>query len=112
MTEDVGTQIKHWLRILTLSTIALYLLLGAALGYGWYALHRDEARTNTALCSLRADREQSNASSREFLREHPHGIPGISPAAIRQGIANQQRTIDSLSGLRCNDGTTNPANSQ
>ena len=59
------------------------------------------ARVGMALCTFRHDLEERVQGSREFLRTHPHGFLGISPAAIRLGINNQQRTIDALSDLKC-----------
>lgn len=62
----------------------------------------DDARVTTAaLCALRNDLEVRVASSRSFLAEHPNGIPGISAKAIRDGIANQERTITALAGIDC-----------
>lgn len=61
----------------------------------------DAQTTTTALCALRNDLQVRVTSSREFLAEHPNGIPGISGKAIRDGIANQERTITALAGIAC-----------
>lgn len=58
-------------------------------------------QSTSALCALRRDLEKRVDSSRQFLREHPHGIPGISAKTIRDGLSNQQRTIRALRGLSC-----------
>lgn len=61
----------------------------------------DARVTTAALCALRNDLEVRVASSRSFLVDHPNGIPGISAKAIRDGIANQERTIVALSVIDC-----------
>jgi hypothetical protein len=60
-------------------------------------------QNQTALCGLRGDLEQRVDSSRNFLREHPGGLPdlGITAAAIREGVRNQSRTIGVLEVLDC-----------
>jgi hypothetical protein len=62
---------------------------------------RETQRTTQALCALRGDLERRVVSSQDFLVEHPNGVLGISAKVIRDGIANQQRTIDALSALKC-----------
>jgi hypothetical protein len=54
-----------------------------------------------ALCAFRHDVEARVVSSEQFLQDHPNGIPGISPAMIRQSLAAQRQTVDSLSILEC-----------
>jgi hypothetical protein len=61
----------------------------------------DLRRTETALCNLRTDLVRRNETSRQFLKENPQGIPGITAAAIKTSIKNSERTIKSLSNLRC-----------
>lgn len=62
---------------------------------------RDAQQTRFALCALRNDLEVRVSTSQVFLAEHPHGIPGVPVQSIRDGIANQQRTIAALSDLDC-----------
>lgn len=62
---------------------------------------RDTQQTRFALCALRTDLEVRVTSGQVFLAEHPHGIPGVPVQSIRDGIANQQRTIAALSDLDC-----------
>lgn len=61
----------------------------------------DARVTTSALCALRNDLKVRVASSRSFLAEHPNGIPGISAKVVRDGIANQERTIAALSNIDC-----------
>lgn len=73
-------------------------------GGGVYLYVRGQAQARQAtssLCALRKDLETRVASSLNFLRDHPAGIAGIDPKTIRDGIANQQRTISALSGIDC-----------
>jgi hypothetical protein len=63
---------------------------------------RADARdTKYALCTFRRDLEVRVTTSREFLRMHPNGIPGVPARAIRDSLTNQQRTVDALSGIDC-----------
>jgi hypothetical protein len=108
MSEDIGHQIRNALRLLTISVVLLFVLLGGA-GLAAYldSVHRREdleqiaTSTNAALCTLRSDLERRVKDSRDFLEENPDGIPGISPETIAQSIENQQQTIDALGGLDC-----------
>lgn len=58
-------------------------------------------RAVDSLCTLRSDLQTRVTASQKFLDQHPNGIAGIPPKAIRDGIANQQRTIKALQGLSC-----------
>ena len=82
------------------------LLLVYAAVVGAFAWNSSETRkvagdSNDALCALRVDLEKRVASSEQFLRENPDGIPGIPAKTIRDGVTNQQRTIKALSQLAC-----------
>lgn len=109
MTEEtVKDEIQHALARLV---VTVYILCGvvaisvAGLSVGIIRSNSHIAEvannTNAALCTLRSDLEQRIDDSRQFLEDHPNGIPGISAADIQQGITNQQRTIDALSTLEC-----------
>lgn len=97
--SDIASDIQRSIRWVGAATVLLYLLLGGAVVYVWH----DSSTTRDALCALRGDLAQRVASSEAFLREHPDGIVGIPPASIRSGIANQKRTIETLSSLKCSD---------
>lgn len=77
--------VRAALRWLVAATVALYLVVG---GLAW--------QNTRAICALRSDVEVRVASSEKYLREHPEGFPGLSPQTIRDGIANQKRTIKAL----------------
>jgi ABC-type transporter Mla subunit MlaD len=62
---------------------------------------RNARQTVKALCALRHDLEQRVAGGEQFLREHPHGIPGFPAETVRTSIAGQRRTIRALSDLTC-----------
>ena len=64
-------------------------------------LARDGDEAHDALCVLKLDLERRVGTSRQFLKDNPQGIPGIPPQVIRNGIRNQQATIDSLDKLDC-----------
>lgn len=80
----------------------LILTLGVVLGlYLNYQTAEKGEEAQTALCVFKADLETRVDASRKFLLENPDGIPGISAGVIRNGIDNQQKTIDSLDLLDC-----------
>lgn len=64
-------------------------------------IQRESERTTSALCALRLDIELRVRGAQDFLAAHPHGFGGISATAMRDNIANQQRTAAALSGLSC-----------
>lgn len=108
MSETVQEALQRSLRRLQWITVGLFALLIAlgVLGYVDAQSKRDDLRqataaTTAALCALRHDLEVRVQSSRDFLAEHPDGIPGISRAAIEKSIRDQTRTIDTLSNLVC-----------
>jgi hypothetical protein len=61
----------------------------------------ENTRASVALCALRVDLQRRVAAAKNFLAEHPNGIPGIPARTFRDGIDNQQRTISALTVLRC-----------
>lgn len=65
------------------------------------ALNRATERTTHALCTLRGDLARRVQQSEDFLREHPNGLPGISPAVIRNSQKSQEQTVKALGSLRC-----------
>lgn len=62
----------------------------------------DEAtRNKLALCTFRQDLATRAENTKNFLKDHPEGIPGIPVAVIEQGLTNQEATIKSLAILKC-----------
>ena len=57
--------------------------------------------TNKALCALRHDYDVRIEAGDEFLKTHPHGIPGISKATLQFSIKNLKATRKALEGLNC-----------
>lgn len=89
--------IKRNLRGLVVATVFLYLIaIGIAIFVYVQAVNNKEA-----LCNVRQELEDRVESQRQFLIAHPHGISGIEPAVIKQGIANTQGTVDALDSLHC-----------
>jgi hypothetical protein len=63
---------------------------------------RPGPEAHDGLCALKQDLIVRVESSRDFLVEHPKGIPGIPASVIRNGIKNQEATLRSLAHLHCN----------
>lgn len=83
---------------------ALFLFLFFQVRSQTAAVNRQAAQgrqAQQALCVFKHDLEQRVDQSKEFLRLHPNGIPGISASVIQNGIVNQQRTVTSLAVLSC-----------
>lgn len=106
--QEVKNVVQATLRRLVWATVVVYVMLAAlvVIGYLNSASQRDALAatvhtTTSALCALRGDLEQRVQTSLTFLENNPEGIPGISAKAIRDGIVNQQRTIDALAPLAC-----------
>lgn len=96
---ELVNAINRQLRILTVTVVVLTLALGGLAVWNFNTGHT----TRDALCTLRADLETRVQTSKDFLIEHPKGIPGISAKVIKDGIKNQERTIDALSDLSCDE---------
>ena len=92
---------ERWYRDVWLVIITVLVLLIAWKTYSVASGTANNQRSNTAaLCALRDDlKARLNAdaakvrSSKAYLVTHPHGIPGISAALIRQSIAQQEHTV-------------------
>lgn len=95
--RTVAEQLQRSLRRLAIATVILYL----ALISGGIKVYLDGKNTTNALCTFRQDLVVRVLGSTDFLKEHPEGIPGISPKIILEGISNQQRTITALKDLNC-----------
>lgn len=61
--------------------------------------------TVSVLCSFRSDLSARVETSRQFLVQHPNGIPeaGLTRELIQTQLDNQERTLASLdrAGLEC-----------
>lgn len=106
--QALEAKLNRALKQLFIATSLLYLFMLGLLVAGIVsiaeqrsAIKRESARSTVALCSLRKDLEVRIDSSEKFLRDHPRGIPGITPALIKDGINNQKRTINALRVLNC-----------
>src|SRR4051812_25637298 len=98
-SEFVADEIRKVLRRLSVATVLLYMVVG----FVAVSARVSSAHDHNALCAFRSDLTQRVEGSKKFLRNHPQGIQGIEPSLIRDGIRNQQRTINSLDhgGLSC-----------
>lgn len=95
---------KHLLaryRARNVLTIVVFVVSLSANAVGLLWQNNTSRSTHSALCSLSGDLKRRVQSSRDFVAEHPTGIPGIPVATIKTSIANQQSTIRALSSLRC-----------
>ena len=105
---SISGELNRGLRVLTVATVVLYLVLATigVVGYLDGAHRRAEIakvalETHSALCVFVDDLERRVETSEQFLKDNPDGIPGISNETIQTSINNQLLTIDSLRGLGC-----------
>lgn len=120
--QTIGESIKESLRRLTIVTVILSLsLLGVvvAMGLGFQAKSNDVAKQNVkiervandaakaaknankALCALKTDAQSRVDTSVQFLKDHPKGAFGFSPAFIQQQIVNSKKSVKTLSIVDC-----------
>jgi hypothetical protein len=82
-----------------LAFVAMVAVMTATLIFvGWQvdknrALARQGKLSHDALCALNQRNIDRIAVSRQFLRDHPNGIPGIPTKIIRDGIKSDQSTV-------------------
>lgn len=100
-------------RALRLQRITFVLVLIAFCGLGWQvelnrglahqarSLAEQGLESHEGLCALKANLRQRITDANAFVATHPDGIAGITDDEIRQTIANQQSTLDSLHVLKC-----------
>lgn len=100
----------HWLHdfLDRNGAITAFLIVLAISIFGLYQLRVQNDRTQKAaeqsaraLCNIRNTYAQSIRSTREFLKDHPKGIPGIPNSVLLKGIADNQKRIKALSDVDC-----------
>jgi Na+/H+ antiporter NhaA len=94
---NIGEQIKRRLNQVLVATVALYIVVIVVAWLAW----RQSSGDHAALCAFKGGLENQVSASDAFLKKHPTGVGGISAGDIRLGMKRQQRTIDSLSNLKC-----------
>lgn len=82
-----------------------WLLLVILTGFGIYRVETLATDTSDALCGLKQNLETRIADSKQFLIDHPKGLPGvgITPAVIAASIERDQLSVNSLSQIDCPD---------
>jgi hypothetical protein len=68
---------------------------------GVLKVYQTAEQAHHAICALRQERIEGVQGSREFLRLHPEGIPGISRADILRSIKQQQETVRAFRFADC-----------
>jgi len=66
-----------------------------------HVLQSQGAQAHEALCSFKLDLKTRYDAGKDFLAEHPGGIPGVPASTIRVSLMNQRATLKSLDGLIC-----------
>lgn len=109
---DVRLAIEHSIKVLGRFTLILYVAVAVVLGAAVLAnrnnvsnAQEETARIDKALCAFTADLERRVELTRDLLdrSNHREPVPGITRADLRRSIQNQRMTLDSLSGLECDE---------
>jgi hypothetical protein len=87
--------------VLVVSIIGVLLWQSVRVTNTAQSLREVATETHESLCALKLDLSVRYTSGREFLRDNPDGIPGISATQIQQSLANQKSTLDALAPLDC-----------
>lgn len=87
--------------------MVIFAFLGLTVSATAYFTWKTAQESKDGLCAIRQDAERRVVLGEEFLKEHPQGFAGISPASLRRSIDNSKETVDSLSNLSCSE-TTSP----
>lgn len=95
---NLGLVVSAAFALLAISLLAVTIAFRAA---DQRQLEKVARSTHDALCTFKGDLEQRYQGGRQFLIDHPEGIPGISPADIERSLANQKSTLHALSALDC-----------
>ena len=84
-------------RLVTLWIVGFTLVTAYGLKQGATALE--------GLCALRTDIQARHDTSIAYLAQHPEQEPirGITRQALLNSVKQQERTLDALSGLGCDD---------
>lgn len=102
--DGVERKFTRWLfryrwRIMTIWCLVFSLAVA-------YAVHENRVNADRgkeaadAICTLKADYRHRIQQGEDYLRENPHGFPGLTAVAIRSNIENQKRTLRSLK-IKC-----------
>lgn len=94
---DIGEQILNQVKVLRWITIGLALVLLLGVGY----VYVQQNRTTSALCAFKNDLVNRNVQARDFLKTHPKGAFGFTPAQIQQSVDNYSRTVAALEPISC-----------
>lgn len=89
--------IQRSLRILIITTVVLFLCIGAVTYYV-YSVAKD---VNDGVCAFRADVQTRSVQTKKYLKKHPHGTRLISSSDLQIAIKNTERTVDALSSVNC-----------
>lgn len=81
--------------------MVIFAILGITVSAEAYFTWDTAKQSRDGLCAIRQDAERRVVLGKEFLKDNPQGISGISPAVLKRSIDTSQETIDSLSDLDC-----------
>lgn len=89
--------LRKYLRRLVIATALLYLLL---IGVAYY-IYNVAQNTTEGVCAFRNDVQARVDGGKQFLIDNPKGTKEISVDVIKNSIANGERSVKSLSKVKC-----------
>lgn len=80
--------------------VTLFLVLGF-IAYQVFIVNPKTDEIHTAICINKTNIAGRIVASEDFLKKHPHGVPGISKAVVLAGEARDQAALDAYSVVDC-----------
>lgn len=79
------------------------LVVAAAAGKALHDVGQVAHTAARAICQVRHSAENRVDASKQFLVDHPNGIPqaGLTKLLIQRGIYRDQQTVKALSDVKC-----------
>lgn len=68
-----------------------------------HRLAKEGVNAHIALCVFKVDLGRRADVGAQFLKDHPHGIPGIPASTLTTSVNNQRATYRSLQVLKCDE---------
>lgn len=98
ISDDVAKSLRRTLRVLIVATLVLYIIMISFMIWTWSTGHTSK----NALCAIRLNAQVQLDQGKEFLKDHPNGLPGLaSPDDLQNNIDNYSATVTALSNLNC-----------
>lgn len=93
--------IDHRLHRFFVKILVAFAVLGLTLAVGYFYVDKVSDQNTKGLCTIRENAQDQITRTEDFLKEHPEGFAGLSPAVLRRGLESQKRTVEALKDVDC-----------